>query len=697
MKLSVAMIVKNEEKNIERTLLALKKIENYISLEIVIVDTGSYDNTVEIAKKYTDKVYSHKWNNDFSSMRNLSIGYCKGEWILIVDADEVLYDVRELVNLFNNKNINNFNAGYIKIFGFYKTVDNSIKEGNVCPMLRLFKNNTIKYSGTIHEQPICKGPLLSTNVRFVHYGYNNDDSQLMEYKFKRNIDLLMKEYANDSENIYIIYQIAVSYNMHKDLANALKYIKIAYEKCKDEIYKYIYVINLYCVILNRRGEYDLLFEKAKEGLKNESFIDFYFYCAESLNNLNRCSEAIEYYKNYLMECRRIESNELDFNGMLIVNTKGCKNTILWNLSYCYYKEGLYEKALENIFKIDDKILLGNKALHIFKIIIDGKCWCKISSLNCLVDKYNYEDILNYLYRDVLYEDILNINENILKGLLKEIIVIIKSLKKDQEIHKDLIKDIISDNKVLYEVYTYYLLKNDINEIKELLLYGNEKIQNVLINLCKKYYDFNAVLIKEKENFTQTEFEDIEVKAMFEKALLLGGNLSEDLKQKIFLDFIAHRYYVINKIYDITFIDKRKWMLSEEDNFVIQVKEALSYKYKDISQYIKGIKQGLDLNKLYASYLKLLLNDIEDPISREIKELIPGLCENINDLLNKELYQEAYDTTEEGLKLVKFDLDLMTIKYKLLVKFNYEKEAGECLKEIILFGYSEKVNKLILEI
>lgn len=56
MKLSVAMIAKNEEKYIEDTLIPLKKLQSYIESEIIIIDTGSTDRTVEIAKKYTDKV-----------------------------------------------------------------------------------------------------------------------------------------------------------------------------------------------------------------------------------------------------------------------------------------------------------------------------------------------------------------------------------------------------------------------------------------------------------------------------------------------------------------------------------------------------------------------------------------------------------------------------------------------------------------
>ncbi|WP_462392711.1 glycosyltransferase, partial [Clostridium cadaveris] len=83
--LSIVMIVKDEEKNIRRTLSSLKSINNFISTELIILDTGSKDNTVKIARDFTEHVYFSKWNQNFSDMRNKSIRYAKGEWILILD------------------------------------------------------------------------------------------------------------------------------------------------------------------------------------------------------------------------------------------------------------------------------------------------------------------------------------------------------------------------------------------------------------------------------------------------------------------------------------------------------------------------------------------------------------------------------------------------------------------------------------
>ena len=102
MLLSIVMIIKDEEDVLERSLLALVPLMKEIESELVILDTGSTDNSVEIAKKYTDKVYFKEWNKNFADMRNESIKYAKGEWILILDTDEELIYYSRLVEFFNN-------------------------------------------------------------------------------------------------------------------------------------------------------------------------------------------------------------------------------------------------------------------------------------------------------------------------------------------------------------------------------------------------------------------------------------------------------------------------------------------------------------------------------------------------------------------------------------------------------------------
>ncbi|MER3435487.1 MAG: glycosyltransferase [Leptolyngbya sp. ERB_1_1] len=80
------MIVKNEEKNLPQCLLSVRDLVD----EMIVLDTGSSDRTIEIAKSFGAEVHSYEWCNDFSAARNESLKYAQGEWVLVLDADEVL-------------------------------------------------------------------------------------------------------------------------------------------------------------------------------------------------------------------------------------------------------------------------------------------------------------------------------------------------------------------------------------------------------------------------------------------------------------------------------------------------------------------------------------------------------------------------------------------------------------------------------
>jgi len=87
---SVAIITKDEEQNIED---ALKSVSD--ASEIVVVDSFSADATVEICKRYTDKIYQHEWQG-FARQKQTAVDYCKGQWVLILDADErVSHELKE--------------------------------------------------------------------------------------------------------------------------------------------------------------------------------------------------------------------------------------------------------------------------------------------------------------------------------------------------------------------------------------------------------------------------------------------------------------------------------------------------------------------------------------------------------------------------------------------------------------------------
>lgn len=95
--ISLCMIVKNEEETLARCLNSVRDLVD----EINIVDTGSNDHTVDIARQFTDRIFFHAWNGDFAAARNASFGYATQDYILYLDADDVLLeeDLRKLKEL----------------------------------------------------------------------------------------------------------------------------------------------------------------------------------------------------------------------------------------------------------------------------------------------------------------------------------------------------------------------------------------------------------------------------------------------------------------------------------------------------------------------------------------------------------------------------------------------------------------------
>lgn len=144
MKISACLIVKNEEKYLDR---CLNSIYKYVD-EIIVTDTGSTDSTIKIAKKYTNNIYNFEWINDFSLARNFCETQAIGDYILWIDADEY-FDKENISRLKNNlKNISN-SVLFIHIFIINLV---SGKYYNTEEKLRIVKNNNwSKWIWKTHE------------------------------------------------------------------------------------------------------------------------------------------------------------------------------------------------------------------------------------------------------------------------------------------------------------------------------------------------------------------------------------------------------------------------------------------------------------------------------------------------------------------------------------------------------------------
>lgn len=227
MSLSLCMIVKNEEKSLSTCLESIKDIVD----EMIIVDTGSTDQTVEIAKSYGAKVCYFEWNDNFSDARNFSLEQANGDWILIMDGDDELKDSdkSEIGPLLKNSDVDIYLFQTLSYVG-----NNSDTVANL--NVRLIKNNQgYKYKGAIHEQiynsindKIEKNKVRIEKIVVYHYGYLKSIEKEKD-KSIRNMKILNKVLENDPHNNFHLYNMGNEYLRLGEFEKALEYYKRAYE------------------------------------------------------------------------------------------------------------------------------------------------------------------------------------------------------------------------------------------------------------------------------------------------------------------------------------------------------------------------------------------------------------------------------------------------------------------------------------
>lgn len=294
--LSLCMIVKNEEKNLSRCLESVKDMVD----EIIIVDTGSTDRTVEIAKSFEAKVFHFKWTNSFSEARNESLKYATKDWILILDADDEFCkeDKEKFKELLNNSPEDNFLYFFETLNYCGSFPDSNNISVNLNP--RLFKNNYgYTYSGAVHNQLInIKNKVKDINysIRIFHYGYLDSNIKAKD-KRKRNISLLEEQLRNDPNNKYANFNLGNEYFALDDIPKALSYYYKSYENFNPNVgYSFILIIRM--VLANHYiGKYDTALQYADIGLKYyPDFTDLYYFKGIIYKTLKRPTLAIKTFE-----------------------------------------------------------------------------------------------------------------------------------------------------------------------------------------------------------------------------------------------------------------------------------------------------------------------------------------------------------------------------------------------------------------
>lgn len=418
------MIVKNEEKFLAQ---CLKSIKDAVD-EIIIVDTGSTDKTVEIAQSFGAKVYHHPWRNSFSEARNHSLCYATCDWILQIDADEAL-EQTDIPLLHKLIQTDSYNAVYVAI---YSELPGGQSKHYYT---RVYRRGKAHYEGIVHNQLILHGNAMPSEIRLYHYGYNLSTDE-MQKKYKRTGDLLRKQLAEDPNNIFALSNLIRNYRNEYDFDKVIElgekglnvpvsqtdvdprnqrlriYIDLAYallntnqinraeEICRDAFNENPDSLDILYVmgdILSRKGEFDKAINYFKKYLitkdnenKNPTvnlrIVDTYYYEHKAYNNIGECYNRLELPGKA----------ELAYKKAIELNDK--ESLYYSNLAHLYISQNRFQEA-ENITNTAIKLGIANHLIYLLMgkaQIMQGKAHEAIHTFKQLTKK-NSNDLNAHIF------------------------------------------------------------------------------------------------------------------------------------------------------------------------------------------------------------------------------------------------------------------------------------------------------------
>jgi glycosyltransferase involved in cell wall biosynthesis len=628
--LSLCMIVKNEEKVLKRCLDSVHGIVD----EIIIVDTGSTDSTKEIALKYVDRVYEFEWTNSFADARNYAQKKAKGEWILVLDADEYVdrESLQKLLTIL--KNSKEDVDGYdVTIYNFMGTYGERVLQHR---STRIYRNDpNIHYYRSIHEQ-LKKNKnqeLITETIPFIiyHSGYMTQTVK-EKNKNKRNAELIEKELNSSNSKGFDYFNLANEYLSKAEVEEALKYYLKAYMLKPDFRFSWVSICVvqiILCLKYLERFNDALNVIIDAENIYSET-PDFKYLRGEIYYLQHRYDDALEVLTElvnnkhkYQRFIKSIEYLEYDPH-ILLGHIHKYKGNIQEAVHHYVSALSINNKSYEALYNVLGLLVKFHSEDEIIQFL-EKRNWFTnerdISLLLRIILSLGLETIAEY-YISKLKEETLRkgfqIKLNILKGEYEEAI-----------------KQLMSDS--LYSLGTY--IKNGCLVLYDILIAslgaGKSEVLRLLINIVSddKEKEFLLFIINETDDIPEQTFylqlieRTLQLKKydLFEQLISLKDKFEN--KINLYLGHLLHRYEFIEvalnfyqSIEDFNDLDVQGFANIIEGLAIRnQITEAIQYG-------LLGINLGHNDFRLYKYVLELMkLNGMSaerDNILKKAKNIYP---------------------------------------------------------------------------
>ncbi len=444
--ISACLIVKNEEVNLRS---CINSFIDYVD-EIIVVDTGSSDSTVDISKELGCNVIQSEWINDFSYSRNIAISNANYEFILSIDADEKIENPHKLKETISKANDNS--GGWLIDVISYTTRKDGGQDKFIAKLLRLFRNHQkIRFSGSIHEQviqPILEQKLNLENSDIIiqHSGYSTSADERFN-KQKRNLEILDISIQKNPSDSYLLYHRAKTYLAISDLNSAEQDIEKAIETIDPDSIMATQIFNYGAVIAYRAMNYNKALNRAFKSYKivpNQAFANFIL--GEVFYETGHINKAVQHYK--LMEIAiqnpsviaKISGDYYIKPTDLLFKTGKCLLLLKqFEEAKIYFKQGLiFEPNNPYCLLGLANVEFNNSNISEAKILID-----KLSQL------FHNENRIKLIYNNfyLKYKSIINsknTSSRILSKPLISLAMIVKNEEKFLEGCLDSVKDLVDE-------------------------------------------------------------------------------------------------------------------------------------------------------------------------------------------------------------------------------------------------------------
>ena len=707
--LTIGLITKNEHDKLERCLKSLMPIRESLDCEIIVTDTGSTDNTVEMAEKYSDKVLEFEWCNDFSAARNTAIDVASGIWFMWIDSDEWIENPEPLIEFFNSGDYENYLSASFNFRDYSSLEYNIYRDLDLFRMTVLFDG--LKFTDEIHESIPISYPLKSIPIRLCHDGYIFETSEERQNKHRRNLATLIDLYEKDPDRITTIRYMVDQYRFNKEFEEAIKYCEkgiALIDKQSSKISKNEKAYKIHFLIMkgltyledqNYEAVIDTLGSIEDDDPKTSYlFIDIYCtlsFAYKEIGDKYKESEYAQKYIDYYIKQDGFDKSYSVFFFNFSNNNESLKRMLVSSL-----ERPANDRKLEDMLNFIG--LINQRESNRDKIASDKDY---VANIWILADKFKNYDLIAEVYKNIksgnieltleffedeVYNYMIKNSENI-----SEIVLPLSKMEIDNQfvkINKLIVADYNGEEETARNLVLELLKDSDITikNISSEVLYNAIKY-NINIDLIKRKLDvfkigdsINEFPVIHKDfcghicNYYQKNKEDIiDIKSMYLIAALLESTFIKS--------FLLNKQNV-TEIYEIFCqilpkltqgLYNKKTM--NEDNidiypplfrFGYYIEIADSHKENDTISYIKNLKKAVENYVVMEKPIKEIVMKIEEEISeennrkKEFEQLSAGIKQKIYEQITAGNYKEALSIICQLQTIIPNDKELKELKSRL---------------------------------